>query len=256
MLTDVRTRRLLALETAVVVAIAVGLSAARSVLSFVGAALAPGGLGRQQATLNGSQAPGQPWVDLGLQLAGIARLLLPVALVVVFIALRGERLASIGLRTDRWRRDVALGAAAATLVGAVGLAAYLVSYAAGSSLAVVPTTLPPTWWRIPVLILAAAANAALEEVVVVGYLMHRGKQLGWSPARAVATSAVLRGGYHLYQGLAGLLGNLLMGAIFARYFQRSGRIGPLLVAHTLIDVVAFCGYLLLAGHVSWLPLPR
>ena len=31
---------------------------------------------------------------------------------------------------------------------------------------------------------------------------------------------------------------------------------PLLVAHTPIDVVAFCGYLLLAGHVSWLPLPR
>ena len=28
---------------------------------------------------------------------------------------------------------------------------------------------------------------------------------------------------------------------------------PLIVAHTLLDVVAFVGYTLLAGHVSWLP---
>ena len=44
-----------------------------------------------------------------------------------------------------------------------------------------------------------------------------------------------------------------MGLVFARYYQRTGRIGALIVAHTLIDVVAFCGYALLAGHVSWLP---
>ncbi len=256
MVTDVRTRRLLAVETAVVVTIAVGLSAARSVLVFAAAALEPGGLGGQQATLNASAAPGHPWVDLGLQLAGVLRLLLPVGVVVIVVALRGDRLRDIGLRTDRWRRDLALGAGAAALVGAVGLGAYLLSYAAGGSLAVVPTTLPPTWWRVPVLVLSAAANAALEEVVLVGYLVHRGEQLGRSPARAVATSGLIRGCYHLYQGLAGLLGNLVMGVVFARYFQRSGRILPLIVAHTLIDVVAFCGYLLLVGHVSWLPQPR
>lgn len=253
--TDVRTRRLLAIETAVVVAIAVGLSAARSVLVFVAAALAPGGLDAQQATLNGSLAPGHPWVDLGLQLAAVLRLLLPVGVVLVLIALRGDRLRDIGLRTDRWRRDVVLGAAAAAVVGAVGLSAYLVSYAAGGSLAVVPTTLPPVWWRIPVLVLSAAANATLEEVVLVGYLVRRGEQLGWSPGRAVATSGLIRGCYHLYQGVAGLLGNLVMGAVFARYFQRSGRILALIAAHTFIDVVAFCGYVLLVGHVSWLPVP-
>ncbi len=254
--TDVRTRRLLGAETLVVVAIAVGLSAARSVLVFASAALAPGRLGSQQATLNGSAAPGHPWLDLGLQLAGILRLLLPVGVVLVVVGLRGERIADVGLRTDRWRRDVALGAGAAALVGAVGLAGYLVSYAAGGSLAVVPTTLPPVWWRIPVLVLSAAANAALEEVVLVGYLVRRGEQLGWSPARTIATSGVIRGCYHLYQGVAGLLGNLLMGAVFARYFQRSGRLVPLIAAHTFIDVVAFCGYVLLAGHVAWLPEPR
>ncbi len=35
------------------------------------------------------------------------------------------------------------------------------------------------------------------------YLLHRLRQLGWSDGRALAVSAVLRGSYHLYQGLAG-----------------------------------------------------
>ncbi len=249
-----RARQLLAVETVLVVAIGVGLTAARSVLLFVADALAPGALGSQQTGLNGSQAPGHPWVDLGLQLTSVLRLLLPPAVVVVLVLMRGEALRSIGLRRDRLRGDVALGAGAAALVGGIGLTFYLVSYALGGSLAVIPTSLPPTWWRVPVLVLSAAANAALEEVVLTGYLVRRCEQLGWSPWRAVALTATVRGCYHLYQGAAGFAGNLLMGAAFARYFQRTGRVVPQLVAHTLIDVVAFCGYLLVAGHVSWLPL--
>jgi hypothetical protein len=30
---------------------------------------------------------------------------------------------------------------------------------------------------------------------------------------------------------------------------------PLLVAHALIDIVAFVGYVLLAGKVDWVPTP-
>jgi hypothetical protein len=30
-------------------------------------------------------------------------------------------------------------------------------------------------------------------------------------------------------------------------------VGPMIVAHSLIDAVAFIGYALLVGHVSWLP---
>jgi membrane protease YdiL (CAAX protease family) len=43
-----------------------------------------------------------------------------------------------------------------------------------------------------------------------------------------------------------------MGVIFASYFQRTGRIVPLIFAHALIDIVAFVGYLLVSPHVSWL----
>ena len=73
------------------------------------------------------------------------------------------------------------------------------------------------------------------------------------PWHAVAISATLRGSYHLYQGLGGFAGNAVMGVIFAMLFLRWRRTTPMIIAHTLIDAVAFIGYALLAGHVSWLP---
>ena len=173
-------RRLLTLETLVVVSLAIGLSAARSVLSFVGALLSPDRLSEQTAQLNGSLAPGQPLLDLGLQIVSIVGLLLPVAVVMVVAGYSGESMASFGVRTDRWRADLAVGVGAAAAVGGVGLAGYLLAHQLGYSLTVVPTSLPETWWRIPVLVLAAAANAVLEEVVVVGYLLRRLEQLGWA----------------------------------------------------------------------------
>jgi membrane protease YdiL (CAAX protease family) len=72
---------------------------------------------------------------------------------------------------------------------------------------------------------------------------------------ALAASAVLRGSYHLYQGLGGFFGNMAMGVVFVLLYRRWGRVGPLVAAHSLIDIVAFVGYVLLAGRVDWLPTP-
>jgi F420-0:gamma-glutamyl ligase-like protein len=99
-----------------------------------------------------------------------------------------------------------------------------------ASLAVVD--LPDIWYRVPLLLLEAAQNGILEEIVVIGYLLTRLRQLGWSDSRALAASAVLRGSYHLYQGLGGFLGNMVMGIIFGWWFQRTRRVLPLAVAHT------------------------
>ena len=68
----------------------------------------------------------------------------------------------------------------------------------------------------------------------------------------VAASAVLRGSYHLYQGYGPFVGNAVMGVVFALVYLRTRRVLPLVVAHTLLDVVAFVGYTLVAPHVSWL----
>lgn len=61
------------------------------------------------------------------------------------------------------------------------------------------------------------------------------------------------GAYHLYQGFGGFIGNMVMGLIFGRLYQRQGRLPRLVLAHTLIDAGAFVGYVALHGRVSWLP---
>ena len=75
---------------------------------------------------------------------------------------------------------------------------------------------------------------------------------GVRPEYAILISATLRGSYHLYQGFGGFLGNAVMGLIFGTLFLRWRRVTPMIIAHTLIDAVAFIGYALLVGHVSWL----
>ncbi len=162
---------------------------------------------------------------------------------------------AIGLDCRQPSRDVGFGAGLAAMVGGTGLGLYLLAWHSGVNLTVVPTSLPAVWWRVPVLLASAVENALLEEVVVVGYLLTRLRRFGWNDRTALATSAVLRGSYHLYQGFGGFVANLLMGLLFGRIYQRHGRIGPLVVAHSLIDSVAFVGYVILVGKVSWLPQP-
>ena len=87
-------------------------------------------------------------------------------------------------------------------------------------------------------------------------LQTRLRQLGWSENGSLLAQALLRGGYHLYQGLGGFVGNVVMGLVFGRVWQRTNRLWMLVGAHTLIDVVAFAGYALLAGRVGWLPVQR
>jgi membrane protease YdiL (CAAX protease family) len=207
----------------------------------------------QTATVIGSQAPGRPWLDLTYQVISLATGVVPVFLVAHFLIRSGEGLSSIGIDFRRPAGDFIRGAIIAAVIGGSGLALYLGAHAAGIDLTVVAESLPVIWWRIPVLLLSALQNATLEEVLVNGYLLHRLRQLGWGDNRALALSAVLRGSYHLYQGLGGFLGNAIMGVIFGRLFQRWGRAMPMLIAHTLMDAVAFVGYAELAGHVSWLP---
>jgi membrane protease YdiL (CAAX protease family) len=117
----------------------------------------------------------------------------------------------------------------------------------------VPESLPAVWWRIPVLLLSAAHDGILEEILVIGYLLRRLDQLGWTPWKAIIAAAVLRGSYHLYQGVGAFFGNAVMGVIFGILYRRWGRVTPLIIAHTLIDAVTFVGYAVLHGRVSWLP---
>jgi membrane protease YdiL (CAAX protease family) len=66
-------------------------------------------------------------------------------------------------------------------------------------------------------------------------------------------ASCVRGSYHLYQGFGGALANFVLGLFFGKIFQIRGRVLPMLIAHFLIDAVAFVGYVELKPHVHWLP---
>jgi membrane protease YdiL (CAAX protease family) len=240
-------------EIVVVFGVSLGASALYAVINLIGSLTASKALASQHAVLVGSMAPGRPLLDLTLQLTSVMTTLVPVALVFYLLAREGAGPSALGLDTTRPASDLARGAVLAALIGGSGLALYIAAFHLGISLNVVPESLPSVWWRIPVLILDAAQNGILEEVLVLGYLLRRLDQLGWSPGLAIAVAAVVRGSYHLYQGFGGFIGNAILGVIFGVLYKRWGRVTPMIVAHTLIDAVAFVGYLALHGHVSWLP---
>lgn len=251
---DAGRRSTLKREVVLVFAVSLGRSGVYAFVSFMAALTSSRSLASQTATLNTSYAPGRPTLDLIYQVLAIVFALVPVALAWHFLAIGGERASRIlGIDASQPGRDLGRGVVLAALVGGTGLVFYLVAYAAGINLQVAASGLPAVWWRWPVLISRAVMNAVLEESLVAGYLLHRLGQLGVRPWRAVAASAVLRGSYHLYQGVGGFVGNAAMGVLFGRLYQRWGRTMPLIIAHALIDIVAFIGYALLAGKVSWLP---
>ena len=102
------------------------------------------------------------------------------------------------------------------------------------------------------LILAAFANGFAEETVVVGYPSPGCVNSAWSQTRAVwASSAPAR---HLppLSGHRRRPGERGDGPVFGYAWCRSGRLWPLVIAHGIIDAVAFVGYVLLSGHAVWL----
>lgn len=249
---DPAERRLIGTELLVVFSVTLGLSALRSLLSLLDALVRPEPLQDQQVALNAPQAQAD-LIDLAFQLTRVLQLVAWGALAGYLLLRAGVRLRQIGLDRSQPGRDAAGAAGLALLIGVPGLALYLISYAAGLNLAVLPSTLGDSWWRVPVLVGSAIGNAWAEEVILVGYLLTRLRQLGWTENRALLVSALLRGAYHLYQGFGGFIGNFVMGLVFGRVWQRTGRLWMLVGAHALLDIVAFVGYALLRGRVGWLP---
>ena len=238
-------------EVWIVLGLSLGQSAVYALISLV-AQLTRGPLRDSTATLNGSQSDRQ-WLDLTLQLVGIGFALVPVALALYLLSLDRDQpgpLRRLGLDGSRPGRDVAWGALLALGIGLPGLGLYAAGRALGVTAHVVPVPDTTFWWTIPVLVLAALENAALEEIVAVGYLMTRLRELRWGPWVVLLASAGLRGAYHLYQGFGQAAGNVAMGLVFGYWFQRTGRVLPLVIAHTLLDVVTFVGYALLADKLG------
>ena len=243
---------LLGVEVLLVLGVSLGKSAIYSLVAITARMTADRPLADQTATLNPSQST-RPWLDLTYQLLGILFDLVPVLLAVHLLNRNpGDARGMLGLDARRPGADLAWGAALAAAIGLPGLGLFWVAARLGINATVVPAALPDLWWAVPVLLLAAAQNAILEEIVVVGYLMTRLRQLRFGVAAAIVAAALLRGCYHLYQGYSAGLGNVAMGLVFGYVWWRTGRLWPLIVGHAVIDAVAFAGYALAAEHLDWL----
>lgn len=250
--TDPRERRAIKLELLVVLLVTLGLSGLRSLLSYVDGLLQKVALRDQKVALNRSLADIE-WIDLLQQLLRATELLAWAGLAAFLLWRSGIELARIGFGWLPRLREWLGGLGLAALIGVPGLGLYLLAMQLGVNRTVLPSILDAPWWEPVVLILAAIGNALAEELIVVGLLLTRLRQLGWSENAGVLASAVLRGSYHFYQGLGGFFGNLVMGLIFGRVWQRTNRLWPLVIAHAVLDIVAFVGYALLRDTVSWLP---
>jgi uncharacterized protein len=241
-------------EVLAVLGVSLGLSGVYALLSYLRAELTvKGGIAATTATVASGANTTREWLDIAYDLTGLVAGLMPVLLVLVLLS-RDPRTAGFGIGLDRRpaRKELLQGAGFAALIGIPGLVLVWVAHLLGVSAQLAVVDVPDTWYRVPLLLLQAAQNGALEEILVVGYLLTRLRQMGWSNGQALGASAMLRGSYHLYQGLGGFAGNLVMGFFFAWWFQRTRRVLPLVVAHFLLDTFAFVGYLYLRQHVSWI----
>ncbi len=206
-------------EIAIVLALSLGKSAVYAIVNLIDKwTQAP--LSGQTTTLNPALDDRQ-YFDLTYQLLDIGFALVPVLLVLHLVWIRGRNpLRTFGLDFRRPGRDVVLGIG---LFLAIGLGTLAV-YAAGESL-------DPN---------RPGGEGGLRT-------WASGAVVPLNPVTVLVGCAVLRGAYHLYQGVGPGIGNLLMGLVFGAVYLRYRRVMPLVIAHFLLDAAGFVAYPLLAA---------
>lgn len=79
-------------------------------------------------------------------------------------------------------------------------------------------------------------NPIYEESFLCGYLLTDANENKHIVA-GFNVSLAIRLTYHLYQGTAGVLGIIPVGAVFALWYVRSRRLWPVIVAHAVFDAL-------------------
>ena len=165
-------------------------------------------------------------------------LLAPVAVVALLLGRSGHSPRDIGLDGTRLGRDLGwviplwVGAAAAQRVATL-LFVHGGDFGAlyAGSTATVPT----------VYVAAEIAHSiyagVLEEVLVLGYLVHRLRLLGWNDGAILTLTVALRAAYHAEYGFS-LVGPVAFGLVLGVYYLRKRRLVPVILAHAMYDVLA------------------
>lgn len=233
-------------EVGLVLAISLGQSAVYSLLalarSIQRSLQSRETLGAQQTQLNPARDADAFW-DALYQVLDSAFALAIVGLVLYLLWEPGSNaLRRIGLDLSRSGPDLRRALLLVVVVGVPGLALYAGGRLLGLTVAVQAAPIDRAWSAAPLLLLAALRAGLSEEVVLLGYLFDRLRRLGWNWWPVILATAGLRAAYHAYQGFGPMIGNFAMGVLFGYAYRRWGRVMPFVLAHTIIDAIAFLGY--------------
>ena len=193
--TDRRLRRLYGWETWVVMSI-FPLGATIAAITYllmhitIGVEFSDGGM----------VIPGEPGLSLALSIAVVLSGFAAAGLVFFLLIRNGEGLSSIGLSSDRWRKDLSLLLPVWILVQVIpqAVGSAIVSGAHIPKYHVSGPALPIAF--VAVGLLMSLQAAVVEEVVVLGYLVRRLEQRGWTVTTVIVVAVLVRVSYHLYYG--------------------------------------------------------
>ena len=230
-------------ELRLVLMVSLGASAIYSVLSLARKLTSTQGLAGSVTTINQPLAK-TPWLDLVSQLASISLALVPVLLALYFLRMDNIKIGLVPVKKD-W----IIGISLPLIIGIPGIALYVVALNLGLTSRIVPSSLGDYWWTPVVLVLAALRSGLQEEIIAVAFLAKKLKIIRpeITIISVVVISSLFRASYHLYQGFSAFLGNFVMGLVFGYLFMRTGRVAPLVIAHTIMNTAVFIGFPLVAG---------
>ena len=168
----------------------------------------------------------------GRALRGIATEIVILLVVCWILRVRGWRLSRLTGRftVPAFLAGIPLFMAYYFLYVAVTITVTAIGAGRFSTVRVVPTA--------PVLVMLAflVVNSVFEEVLVTGYVIAALSEQG--AALAITASTLLRLLYHLYQGPVASLSILPLGLLFGAVFWKWRNLWPLVMAHTLANVLA------------------
>jgi membrane protease YdiL (CAAX protease family) len=235
-------------EIAIVLLLSLGASAIYSVLSLIHTLTTKAGFSSATSKLNPQESNAEVW-DFIYRFIGIALGFVPVVLALYLLAQKyPSPIKLLGLSKPT-AKDLRHALTLFACIGIPGIGLYLLARSLGLAARIIPGEFQ-YWWLIPILLLSAFKAAATEEIIMIGYLYKKFDELGFSFRNQQLISASIRAAYHAYQGVAGIVGNFVMGLVFGWAYRRWGRVAPLLIAHFLLDAFSFVGYALLAKQLA------
>lgn len=227
--TDPRFRRLYGWETWVVMAV-FPLGSTIAAIGYLLMHVMTGGA----ASVENFIIAGEPGVSLGLSLAIVASEFSAALLVIYLLVRNGEGVGAIGLGGHRLRQDLAL--ILPVYVGVQYLPQLVgTSIVSGTHLPVFNVSSPALPFAfLAVGLLSSLMAGVVEEIVVLGYLVRRLEQRGWTSAAVVLVAVLVRVSYHLYYG-PGVLPIVLWATVTVLAYRRIRRLLPFIVCHFVWD---------------------